>query len=215
MLTAPPSLADFAGLSGSALIAVVYALLVVEEVGIPLFLAPGDQLLVVSGAAIPAAHLNPLLIVAAKTSSVLVGALAGRELFAVLETAAVSRIAGFFHVSAGLDRLAARVGRGGAGAVFVGRITPGLRVLTTEVAGLVRMRRTTFLAGLVPAMALYEAVFLGLVVWRGQAVWTIVQASSPSPVVVFALSSAAVAGLLVGRWLVRRFHRAGTPTTHS
>jgi len=213
MLTAPPSLADFAGLSGSALIAVVYALLVVEEVGIPLFLAPGDQLLVVSGAAIPAAHLNPLLIVAAKTSSVLVGALAGRELFAVLETAAVSRIAGFFHVGAGLDRLAARVGRGGA--VFVGRITPGLRVLTTDVAGLVRMRRTTFLAGLVPAMALYEAVFLGLVVWRGQGVWTIVQASSPSPVVVFALSSAAVAGLLVGRWLVRRFHRAGTPTTHS
>ena len=215
MLTAPPSLADFAGLSGSALIAVVYALLVVEEVGIPLFLAPGDQLLVVSGAAIPAAHLNPLLIVAAKTSSVLAGALAGRELFAVLETAAVSRIAGFFHVGAGLDRLAARMGRGGAGAVFVGRITPGLRVLTTDVAGLVRMRRTTFLAGLVPAMALYEAVFLGLVVWRGQAVWTIVQASSPSPVVVFALSSAAVAGLLVGRWLVRRFHRAGTPTTHS
>src|SRR5215472_3890432 len=59
MLTAPPSLADFAGLSGSALIAVVYSLLVVEEVGIPLFLAPGDQLLVVSGAAVPAAHLNP------------------------------------------------------------------------------------------------------------------------------------------------------------
>jgi len=64
-------------------------------------------------------------------------------------------------------------------------------------------------------MALYEAVFLGLGVWRGQAVWTIVQACSPSPVVVFALSSAAVAGLLVGRWLVRRFHGAGTSTTHS
>src|SRR5262247_981303 len=85
MLTAPPSLADFAGLSGSALIAVVYALFVVEEVGIPLFLAPGDQLLVVSGAAIPAAHLNPLLIVAARTSSVLVGGLAGSELFAAPE----------------------------------------------------------------------------------------------------------------------------------
>src|SRR5262249_43017047 len=165
MLTAPPSLADFAGLSGSALIAVVYALLVVEEVGIPLFLAPDDQLLVMSGASIPAAHLTPLLIVAAKTASVRVGALAGRELFAVLETAAVSRIAGFFHVGAGLDRLAARVGRGGAGAVFVGRITPGLRVLTMEVAGLVRMRRAAVLAGLVPALGPCGALALGPRPW--------------------------------------------------
>ncbi|MEI4884165.1 hypothetical protein, partial [Klebsiella pneumoniae] len=85
-------------------------------------------LLIVSGAAIPAAHLNPVIVVTATTSSVLLGALAGRELFARLGYAAAARIAGFLGVTGGLERLTARVRRGGAAAVFAGRITPGLRV---------------------------------------------------------------------------------------
>src|SRR5215469_5072626 len=67
MLAALPSFADLSCLSGYALIAVVCALLVTEEVGIPLFFAPGDLLLVVAGAAIPAANLNPLIVVVAPT----------------------------------------------------------------------------------------------------------------------------------------------------
>lgn len=207
MVPAPPSFADIAGLSGYALIAVVCVLLVVEEVGIPLFFAPGDLLLVVSGAAISAAHLNPLLVVAATTSSVLLGALAGRELFAGVGYSAAARIAGFLHVSGALDRLATGLRRGGATAVFVGRITPGLRVHTTEAAGLVRMRRTTFLSGLLPAVVLYDAVFSGLGVWQGQAAWSIVQAWSPNPFVVVGLLTAAVGSLVVGRLLVRRLRR--------
>jgi membrane protein DedA with SNARE-associated domain len=136
--------------------------------GLPLFFAPGDLLMIVSGAAIPAASLNPAVVIAATTCSVLVGAFAGRELFAQLGSAVAARIARVLHVSAGLDWLTARVRRGGAPAVFVGRLTPGLRVHTTEAAGLVRMRRTTFLAGLLPAMAVYEGVFMGLGVWQGR-----------------------------------------------
>src|SRR5215467_5457663 len=119
MLAALPSFADLSGLSGYALIAVVCALLVTEEVGIPLFFAPGDLLLVLAGAAIPAANLNPVIVVAATTCSVLLGAVAGRELFARLGYAVVARIAGFLHASTGLDWLIRRVRRGGAAAVFV------------------------------------------------------------------------------------------------
>ena len=207
MLTALPSFADIAGLSGYALIAVVCVLLIVEEVGVPLFFAPGDLLLVASGAAISAAHLNPLLVVAATTSSVLVGALAGRELFARVGYPAAARIAGLLHIRGGLDRLVTRVRRGGAAAVFAGRITPGLRVHTTEAAGLVRMRRTTFVSGLVPAVLLYEAVFAGLGVWQGRAAWSLVQTYSPNPLVVVGLLGAAVGSLLTGHLLVRRLRR--------
>jgi membrane protein DedA with SNARE-associated domain len=40
------------------------------------------------------------------------------------------------------------------------RVTPGLRITTTEVAGLLRVPRRTFLAGLAPGAALYVAVFV-------------------------------------------------------
>jgi len=208
MLAAQPTVAGLAGLSGYALIAVICALLVVEEVGIPLFFAPGDLLLVVSGAAIPAANLDPLIVVAGTTLAVLVGALAGREIFARLGTVVLWRVASLLRVGAGLDGLATRLRRGGAPAVFLGRITPGLRVHTTEAAGLVRMRRLTFLAGLLPAMAAYEAVFMGLGAWQGPSAWAIVQAYSPPPLVVVALVCAVV-GLLVGLQLVRARRRRG------
>jgi membrane protein DedA with SNARE-associated domain len=208
MLAAQPTLVGLAGLSGYALIAVVCALLIVEEVGIPLPFAPGDLLLVVSGAAIPTANLDPLIVVAATTLSVLVGALAGREIFARLGTVVVWRVASLLRVGAGLDLLAARVRRGGAPAVFLGRLTPGLRVHTTEAAGLVRMRRLTFLAGLLPAMAVYEAIFLGLGAWQGPSAWAMIQAHTPPPVVVLAAVGAVVL-LLVGVPLVRSLRRRG------
>ena len=204
MLAAVPSFADLSGLSGYALIAVVCALLVTEEVGIPLVFAPGDLLLVVAGAAIPSANLNPVVVVAATTCSVLLGAVAGRELFARLGYPVAARIAGLLHASAGLDWLTRRLRSGGSAAVFVGRLTPGLRAHTTEAAGVVRMRRTTFLVGLVPAVAVYEAVFMGLGVWQGRAAWSIVQAYTPPPVVTLLLLIGAVGSLLVGRLLIRR-----------
>jgi len=52
------------------------------------------------------------------------------------------------------------VRRGGWPAVFVARITPGLRITTTEVAGLLRLPRRTFLAGMAPGAAIYVAVFV-------------------------------------------------------
>jgi membrane protein DedA with SNARE-associated domain len=202
MLAAQPLSAQLAGLSGYALVTVICGLLVIEELGVPLFFAPGDLLLVLVGAATTTAHLNPLIVVVATTAAVTVGALAGRELFERLGVTAVARIAGALHVGAGLDRLAARVRRAGAVAVFVGRITPGLRVHTTEAAGLTRMPRLTFAAGLLPAIALYEAVFVGLGLWLGPAAWAVVQAYTPSPAAVLVLVSAVVGWVLAGRLLV-------------
>jgi membrane protein DedA with SNARE-associated domain len=214
MLVAQPSSADLAGLTGYALVALVCGLLLVEELGVPLFFAPGDLLLVTAGIAIPTASLNPLVVVAATACSVMAGAVAGRELFDRFGASALLRIATFLHVSARLERLAARLRTGGPAAVFLGRITPGLRVHTTEAAGLARMRRSVFLAGLVPAVAVYEAVFVGLGIWLGPAAWPAIQADTPKPVPLFVLLGAVAVCALTGRWLVHRIReRRGQPST--
>jgi membrane protein DedA with SNARE-associated domain len=213
MLSAVPVLSELAGLSGYTLIAAICALLIVEEIGVPLFFAPGDLLLIVSGATIPAAHLNAVAVVAATTSSVLIGALAGRELFARWGAGLLSRIASSLGARSRLEQLSTRLRRGGPPAIFVGRITPGLRVHTTEAAGLVRMRRATFVAGLVPAVALYDGVFTGLGAWKGQSVWSMVQAYSPPPALVFGVLVGVVALLLTPP--VVRSLRGRAPRRHS
>jgi membrane protein DedA with SNARE-associated domain len=40
------------------------------------------------------------------------------------------------------------------------RLTPGMRITTTEVAGLLRVPARTFFTGLVPGAAVYVAVFV-------------------------------------------------------
>src|SRR5260370_40571113 len=125
-------------------------------------MAPGDLIVVRVGASIAAGHVNPLVAVLATYLAALLGAVGGRELFARVGGAAVPRIAALLHAHDRVDDLTARLRRGGSASVFVGRITPGLRVVTNELAGLIAMPRRTFLIGLAPAVAVYEAVFIGL-----------------------------------------------------
>ena len=65
--------------------------------------------------------------------------------------------------------------------MFVGRITPGLRILTTYAAGLLAMPRRTFAKGLLPGAAIYQAVFVGLGAWLGRAALTAIERHAPNP----------------------------------
>jgi membrane-associated protein len=168
------------GLSGYALVAGICCLLFVEEVGVPMPFAPGDLLLVIAGASISTARLNPILVLLATYVAVVAGALAGRELFHRVGGRAVSKIARFLRVDDSVDRLAARLRRWGSCGVFLGRITPGLRVHTTEVSGLIAMPRLAFLKGLAPAVAVYEAIFSGLGSWLGLTAWGTVHQYLPT-----------------------------------
>lgn len=196
-------------LSGYALIAVICGLIVFEELGIPMPFAPGDLLLVLAGVSIATTHLNPLVVVAATYVSAVLGAVTGREVFGRLGTAALPRIASLLHAGNRIEALAAKLRRGGAAAVFLGRITPGLRVVTTEISGLVAMPRRTFLRGLLPAIAVYEAVFLSLGAWLGPGAWGTIERYAPKPgqllisVIIVAVSA------LAGRGWAKRVHAAG------
>lgn len=149
---------------GPVLIAALCVLIYVEECGVPLPFAPGDLLLVICGLTIRSGSVNPVLAIAAVYLATIAGAMTGREIFALAGNWLLERFARSRRMSRLLEpieRARHLLERGGWPAVFVGRLTPGLRIHTTEVAGLLRLPRRTFLGGLAPAAAVYAGVFIG------------------------------------------------------
>lgn len=147
-------------LHGPALLAVLCLLIFVEECGVPVPFAPGDLLLVACGLAIRGRGLDPFVAVPAVYLATIGGAMTGRELFDVAGARLLRRLTGSTRAGPGLDRAERMLRRGGWPAVLAARVTPGLRVTTTEVAGLLRLPRRTFLAGMAPGAALYVAAFV-------------------------------------------------------
>jgi len=202
-----PTIAWLLGLSGYTLIAVICGLIALEELGIPMPFMPGDFLLFLAGASMAAAHINPFLVVAAVYVSALAGAIGGRELFVRIGGSALPRVVAFLHVRERFDDLAARLRRGGSAAVFLGRITPGLRVVTTQLSGLVGMPRRTFLIGLVPGVAAYQAVFITLGVLLGKPAWVTIEHYSQNPAVLLLVVLTVLALGLAGHAVANRTHR--------
>lgn len=155
-------IASIQGLEGLTLVAIICALLFVEEVGVPLPFAPGDLLLAIAGIAIAAGRVNPAVMVGFAVAAILAGAILGREAFALLGWDRLMRVARPLHAHGALQRAAALMHDNGWRAIFTARLIPGLRVHTTQVAGVSRMRRHQFVAGLVPATAVYVTAFVGL-----------------------------------------------------
>ena len=187
--------------SGYGLIAVICGLIVVEELGVPMPFAPGDLMLVVAGASIASAHLNPLIVAAGVYVAAVAGATAGREIYERIGVAALPRLVKLPLAGRYVDALGSRLRRRGAIAVFLGRITPGLRVVTTMTSGLVAMQRRTFAQGLLPGVAAYQAVFLGLGFWLGPRALSIVERHAPNQGEIVILAVAAIGLLWAGHML--------------
>jgi energy-coupling factor transport system substrate-specific component len=161
-------------LSGGALIGVICVLLFLEETGVPLPFAPGDIVLAITGIAIAGGRVNAGAMVAALTVAVIVGAIIGHQLAAMLGWQRLMRIAEPLHARKPLERAADLLQRGGWRAVFTARLVPGLRVYTTQVAGVSRVPLSTFITGLVPSVVVYLAAFIGLGVAFGRPVLTLI-----------------------------------------
>src|SRR5260370_41380184 len=95
-----------------------------EELGIPRPMAPGDLLLVLTGVSIATGRVNPLAVVTAVYISALLGAIAGRELFERIGSTALPRIARVLHAGDRLDDLTAKLRGGGAARLFSCALPP-------------------------------------------------------------------------------------------
>jgi membrane protein DedA with SNARE-associated domain len=204
LTSAPLGFAPLAGASGYLLLLGLCALLFIEECGVPLLFAPGDAILLVCGIMASAGQINAIEAFAAISAAVIVGAMVGREIFQRAGSALVNRIAGFLRLQAALDRISEALRRRGSLGVFIGRLTPGLRVHTTEAAGIIGMPRRTFAIGLVPAAIVYEAIFFGLGFWLGPAATSAIHQYTPRPAPLIVMAAAVVGIVVTVRWIVAR-----------
>jgi len=192
------------GLEGVTLAVVICGLLFLEEVGVPLPFAPGDLLLAIAGIAVAAGKVPAPMMVGLTLASIVGGALLGREIFALLGWPRVMRLAERLHARAPLERASQMLERNGWRAVFTARLIPGLRVHTTQVAGLNRMPRLEFLAGLVPAAAVYVGAFFGLGFAFGRPILAVIHDAERQAL--YVIGVVVVAAILM-LWLRRRAQR--------
>lgn len=195
---------SIASLSGDLLIAVIAGLVFIEETGVPVPFAPGDLLLVIAGIAIASDTVEPVPMVGALLVATVLGAILGREVFAIVGRAALLRIADALRFRPALERASNLLRRGGAPAVFAGRLIPGLRIHTTQVAGVSDMPRLTFAAGLIPSVLVYIAIFVGLGALVGQPAVGLFHRAQHRLFVITVTALAVVAVALSIRWLARR-----------
>src|SRR3979411_2379410 len=129
-------------LGGIALILAIAGLLFVEEIGIPLPFAPGDIVLAIGGIAIAGGRVNPVLMVGLTLVAIILGAVLGREITALLGWDRLMKNARPPDAEKPLERAAQLVRRGGWRTVFTARLLPGLRAYTTQMAGVTRAPRS-------------------------------------------------------------------------
>ncbi len=197
-------LASLQNLSGDLLVAAICGLIFIEEIGVPVPFAPGDLLLLIAGIAIASDNADPLPMLAGVAAAAILGALLGREIFSLVGRAALLKAAEALGFRRAVERATETLRRGGARAVFVGRLTPGLRIHTTQVAGVSKIPRLTFLAGLVPSVAVYMAVFIGAGVFAGDRIVGVFHRAQHRLFVVVVSLLLAVAVVLSIRFLARR-----------
>src|ERR1700694_3006587 len=191
-------------LSGDLLIGVIAGLVFIEETGIPVPFAPGDLLLIIAGIAVASDTVEPIPMVAALLLATILGAIVGREVFAAVGRPALMKAADALRFRPALERATHLLRRRGALAVFIGRLIPGLRITTTQVAGVSKMPRLTFAAGLIPSVVIYIAVFVGLGALAGQPAVRLFHRAEHRFFVIAVTTLAALAVVLSVRWLARR-----------
>jgi membrane-associated protein len=148
-------------------VAIVCALLFLEEAGLPLPIAPGEAVLIgagllVAGGAAPLWFVAPLAYL-----SVICGVLTGYTWAHRIGPRRVHALAARLHAGGPYDRAAARLRAASPLQIAASRLLPGLRVYTSLVAGAVGLNLGRFITGVVPASALWVATFMGLGLFVG------------------------------------------------
>jgi len=197
-------ISSISNLSGDLLIGVIAGLVFIEESGVPVPFAPGDLLLMIAGIAIASGTVEPVPMVAALLLATVIGAMIGREIFATVGQPAVMRVADALRFRPALERAIHLLRRGGAPAVFAGRLIPGLRIHTTQAAGISNMPRLRFAAGLIPSVLVYIAFFVGLGAVVGQPAVRLFHRAEHRFFVIAVTTLATLAVVLSIRWLARR-----------
>ena len=182
-------------------LAVVVALLLVKEAGVPVPL-PGDLLVIGLGVGVAQGRFDPILTIVA----ILVASIVGGSVQFLLVRGPGRRLLVELLRRLGvpeerIERQTERLRRGGAGAVALARMTPGVRIVAIAAAALAAMPFARFLLGLSGGNAVFAGGHFILGLAFGSAAAS-VAAGLVLPIV--AIVALVVVGFLGWRLIARR-----------
>jgi membrane-associated protein len=177
-------------------IAIVCALLYLEEAGLPLPVAPGEAVLIGAGLLIATGGVPAWLIVPLAYVAVLCGILTAYGWARWIGPDRIHGFAVWLHAAGPYDRAADRLRAASPRQIAASRLLPGLRVYTSLVAGAVGLKLGRFMLGATPASAIWLVAFIGLGVFFGAPVERLL-----GPFQAYALRAVVVAAV-AALWLV-------------
>jgi membrane-associated protein len=185
-------------------LAVVIGLLLVKEAGVPVPV-PGDLLVIGLGVGAAQGRFDPIVAVTAAVVASIVG---GSIQFLLIRGPGRRVLIGLLRrlgvPGDRIERQTERLRRGGAGAVAVARMTPGVRVVAIAAAGLAAMPFARFVLGLSGGNTVFAGGHFALGLVFGSAA-TSIAAGLLLPIVV--LVALVIVGFVGWRLIARR--RAG------
>jgi membrane protein DedA with SNARE-associated domain len=185
----------------------VFVFLLVEEAGTPVPI-PGDFLMVLAGVRAAQGRLNLVEVLAVMQLATVVGACILYWISARAGRRVVYRLGRHVGLTAErLDRAAEELNRRGAAAVIVGRLTPGLRMATPIICGVLRFPFRVYLPAMALGAFLYLLAYTLLGYFFGPRVLHVLETVELPLALV---SSATLLGVLVF-WTVRVGIRAAPP----
>jgi membrane-associated protein len=150
------------GLNGTAATLLLCAMLYLDEVGVPLPFAPNEVLLVLAGLLMATGAVAPWMFLPLALPAMIAGMLTGFGWARALGSERLRALAQKLHAERAYDRATARVQQASSRSIAVTRLIPGVRTYATLVAGASGLPVRVFVAGAVPALTVWLAVWVGI-----------------------------------------------------
>ena len=147
------------GLHGVVATVLLCGLLFAEEAGIPLPFAPGELTLLAAGLLIASGGLDPYAFIPLAVAACVGGAMIGFGWSHALGERGLRSLAERLHQERTLERASRRLRHAGPQGIAVSRLIPGLRIITTLVAGALGVGRRIFVPGLVASTVIWVLTY--------------------------------------------------------
>jgi len=150
------------GVNGGVATLLLCALLYLDELGVPLPFAPNEVLLILAGLLIGTYAIPPWMFLPLAYIALVAGCLTGFGWARRLGSVRLRAVAVRLHAERAYDRARARVQQASWWSIGITRMLPGVRTYATLVAGASDMPLRVFVTGALPALAVWEAVWVGI-----------------------------------------------------
>ena len=182
-------------------VAIVCALLFLEEAGLPLPVAPGEAVLIGAGLLVASGAVPIWLMAPLAYLAVICGVLSGYTWAHRIGPKRLHALASRLHAGGPYDRAAARLRAASPLQIAASRLLPGLRVYTSLVAGAVGLNLRRFMMGVLPASALWVVAFMGLGLFVGAPVERLFGRFEAYGVRAVAVAVVVVVWVVAARWM--------------